>query len=659
MNKDPIKLTIGLGFAGVLTLMGLISFISLSQMNAITDEMTALLTETNAKISAANAMRDSIRQRGDTLYQMYLTDDFIERDELHLKMAEYALDYRLARDQLYSYPLSSREAKLLNQLIRQTRMAKQANDAAADDLLSDLPEDVVRQSMSRANMERQKMLKRLTELVALQEHSAGDTIDEARKYQETISNIVLFLCLAAFFIALYIAQLVIRETGRKNSEIHFQATHDELTKLVNRKEFNHRLQEAYNTARDNHEVHALCFLDLDNFKAVNDHCGHNAGDELLVDLTRLIKNNIRSNDTLARIGGDEFGLLLQGCSLEKAIEIAEGLVSIIKNYEFKWQGKIFHVGVSIGLVIIDRSTDSVEKALQEADVACYAAKDMGRNQVQIHELHDERVKKMQKELSWVADINNRESTERFSLFLQAIKNLQNEDAPMYEVLLRLNDDDGSLVSPGNYIPAAERFRLMKDVDRFVIEQSFEHLSELYQEVENCKVRLFINISSNSLNDPEFADYIIEQYKNYNILNNAICLEISENKAVKNLSQTIALTNTLHRHKISFALDDFGTGVPSFSYLKDLHVDYLKIHGDIISSISNNTADRAMVAAIQKIGEVMNIKTIAKHVEDIFTLNQLRENGINYAQGFYLDRPKAMEKRIEKIQQEAKQTAAKR
>jgi len=659
MNKDPIKLTIGLGFAGVLTLMGLISFISLSQMNAITDEMTALLTETNAKISAANAMRDSIRQRGDTLYQMYLTDDFIERDELHLKMAEYALDYRLARDQLYSYPLSSREAKLLNQLIRQTRMAKQANDAAADDLLSDLPEDVVRQSMSRANLERQKMLKRLTELVALQEHSAGDTIDEARKYQETISNIVLFLCLAAFFIALYIAQLVIRETGRKNSEIHFQATHDELTKLVNRKEFNHRLQEAYNTARDNHEVHALCFLDLDNFKAVNDHCGHNAGDELLVDLTRLIKNNIRSNDTLARIGGDEFGLLLQGCSLEKAIEIAEGLVSIIKNYEFKWQGKIFHVGVSIGLVIIDRSTDSVEKALQEADVACYAAKDMGRNQVQIHELHDERVKKMQKELSWVADINNRESTERFSLFLQAIKNLQNEDAPMYEVLLRLKDDDGSLVSPGNYIPAAERFRLMKDVDRFVIEQSFEHLSELYQEVENCKVRLFINISSNSLNDPEFADYIIEQYKNYNILNNAICLEISENKAVKNLSQSIALTNTLHRHKISFALDDFGTGVPSFSYLKDLHVDYLKIHGDIISSISNNTADRAMVAAIQKIGEVMNIKTIAKHVEDIFTLNQLRENGINYAQGFYLDRPKAMEKRIEKIQQEAKQTAAKR
>lgn len=659
MNKDPIKLTIGLGFAGVLTLMGLISFISLSQMNAITDEMTALLTETNAKISAANAMRDSIRQRGDTLYQMYLTDDFIERDELHLKMAEYALDYRLARDQLYSYPLSSREAKLLNQLIRQTRMAKQANDAAADDLLSDLPEDVVRQSMSRANLERQKMLKRLTELVALQEHSAGDTIDEARKYQETISNIVLFLCLAAFFIALYIAQLVIRETGRKNSEIHFQATHDELTKLVNRKEFNHRLQEAYNTARDNHEVHALCFLDLDNFKAVNDHCGHNAGDELLVDLTRLIKNNIRSNDTLARIGGDEFGLLLQGCSLEKAIEIAEGLVSIIKNYEFKWQGKIFHVGVSIGLVIIDRSTDSVEKALQEADVACYAAKDMGRNQVQIHELHDERVKKMQKELSWVADINNRESTERFSLFLQAIKNLQNEDAPMYEVLLRLKDDDGSLVSPGNYIPAAERFRLMKDVDRFVIEQSFEHLSELYQEVENCKVRLFINISSNSLNDPEFADYIIEQYKNYNILNNAICLEISENKAVKNLSQSIALTNTLHRHKISFALDDFGTGVPSFSYLKDLHVDYLKIHGDIISSISNNTADRAMVAAIQKIGEVMNIKTIAKHVEDIFTLNQLKENGINYAQGFYLDRPKAMEKRIEKIQQEAKQTAAKR
>ena len=283
---------------------------------------------------------------------------------------------------------------------------------------------------------------------------------------------------------------------------------------------------------------------------------------------------------------------------------------------------------------------------------------MGRNQVQIHELNDERVRKMQKELSWVADINNRNNAERFSLFLQAIKNLQTDEAPMYEVLLRLNDDEGKLVSPGNYIPAAERFSLMKDVDRFVIEQSFEHLSELYQDIEDCNVRLFINISSNSLNDPEFADYIIEQYKKYNIYNNAICLEISEAKAVKNMSQAIALVNRLHRHRISFALDDFGSGIPSFSYLKDLPVDYLKIHGDIITSISNNSADRAMVAAIQKVGAVMNIKTVAKHVEDVFTLNQLRETGIDYAQGFYLDRPRAMEKRIEKIQQEARRAAGK-
>ena len=658
MNKDPIKLTIGLGFAGVLALMGLISFISLSQMNAITNEMTALLTETNAKISAANTMRDSIRQRGDTLYQMYLTDDFIKRDELHLQMAEYALEYKLARDELYSYPLSSREARLLNDIIKQTRMAKAANDQAADDLLSDLPDETVRQSLYRANLERQKMLAGLTELVSLQETSTRAAIEEARKYQETISNIVLLLSLAAFFIALYIAQLVIRETGRKNSEIHFQATHDELTRLVNRKEFNQRLQEAHKTARDNNEAHALCFLDLDNFKTVNDNCGHKAGDELLVELTHLIKRNIRSNDTLARIGGDEFGLLLEGCSLEKAIEISEGLVSLIKNYEFNWHGKIFHVGVSIGLVVIDRNTASVEKALQEADIACYAAKDMGRNQVQIHELNDERVRKMQKELSWVADINNRKNAERFSLFLQAIKNLQTDEASMYEVLLRLNDDEGNLVSPGNYIPAAERFSLMKDVDRFVIEQSFEHLSELYQDIEDCNVRLFINISSNSLNDPEFADYIIKQYKKYNIHNNAICLEISETKAVKNMSQTTALINKLHRHRISFALDDFGSGIPSFSYLRDLPIDYLKIHGDIITSISNNSADRAMVAAIQKVGAVMNIKTVAKHVEDVFTLNQLRETGIDYAQGFYLDRPRAMEKRIEKIQQEARQAARK-
>ncbi|MBE9567643.1 MAG: diguanylate cyclase, partial [Proteobacteria bacterium] len=586
MSKDPIKLTVGLGFAGVLALMGLVSFISLSQMNTITREMSELLNVTNTKISAANTMRDSIRLRGDTLHNMHLTDDYIERDEYRLELAEHGLQYKAARDLLYSFPMSAREAKLLDRLMTQTRTAKALNDTAADNLLSDLPVETIRNDLRLANKARLDMIAGLNELVSLQDKISRSTIRESKAYQKIISDIILFLSLAAFFIAIYIAQLVIRETSKKNSEIHFQATHDELTKLVNRKEFNHRLTEAFKTATDNNENHALCFLDLDKFKSINDNCGHKAGDELLIQLTRVIKNHIRSHDTLARIGGDEFGLLLEGCSLEKAVEISEGIISLVKNYEFNWQHKKFHVGVSIGLVMIDHETQDVETALSQADIACYAAKDMGRNQVHVHGLDDERVRKIHKELSWVADINKTSCENRFSLYLQSIENLQNEqNATMYEVLLRLNDDEGTLISPGNYIPAAERFSLMKDVDYWVIKQTFKQLSRLYKNHTNCDICLFINISANSLTNNQFADFVIEQYKKYNISPNAVCLEIAENKAMKNINQTADIISALRKYDIKFALDDFGAGISSFSSLKNLPVDYLKIDGDIIKNIS--------------------------------------------------------------------------
>lgn len=658
MSKDPIKLTVGLGFAGVLTLMGLISFISLSQMNKITEQMSSLLDETNAKITAANTMRDSIRLRGDTIYKMYLTDDFIERDEYRIELSRHGLNYRNAVSELSSFQMSAREAKLLSLLAKQSRVARALNAIASENLLSDLKKEEVQDSLHLANEARHDMLVSLDKLVILQEKVTHSTINDTEKYQESISSIILFLSLAAFFIAIYIAQLVIRETSKKNSEIRFQATHDDLTKLANRKEFNHRLKEAHITAIDNHENHALCFLDLDKFKTVNDSCGHKAGDELLIQLTRIIKDHIRSHDILARIGGDEFGLLLEGCSLDNAIEIAEGIVSLIKNYEFNWLDKKFHVGVSIGLVMVTHETRNIEKALSYADMACYAAKDMGRNQVHIHGLDDDGIKKMHKELSWVADINNASSNDRFSLYLQSIENLQNKEASsMYEVLLRLNDDEGALVSPGSYIPAAERFSLMKDVDYWVIEKTFKQLAELYKNIPNCNLCLFINISANSLTNSQFTDFVIQQYKKYNIAHDSVCLEISEIKATKNINQTADVISALRKYNIKFALDDFGTGISSFSYLKNLPVDYLKIDGNIIKNISKNTADKAMVAAINQIGKVMNIEIIAKHVENVFTLNQLKEIGIDYAQGFYIDEPKLINEQIEEIEISLQQHSA--
>ena len=660
MRKDPIKLTVSLGFAGVLALMGLISFISLSQMSTITEQMSALLNETNAKISAANTMRDSIRLRGDTLNKMYLTDDYFERDEYRLEMAEHALRYKVARDVLFTFGMGAREAKLLDQLMQQTRLAKAFNDNAADNLLSNQPLDEIRNDLRLANTARHEMLAGLDKLVVLQEEISHTVIKESEQYQQTVSEIIFLLSLAVFFIALYIAQLVIREASRKNSEMHFQATHDELTQLVNRKEFNQRLKEAFNTAKNEHENHALCFLDLDKFKIVNDTCGHKAGDELLIQLTRIIRNHIRSHDTLARIGGDEFGLLLEGCSLDKAIEIAEGIVSLIRNYEFSWQTHKFHVGVSIGLVMIDCETNNIEKALIQADTACYAAKDMGRNRVQVHGLDREIAKNTHKELSWLADINNTKVKSHFSLYIQKIESTGiKPDRSMYEVLLRLHDDDGALIAPENYIPAAERFDLMKGADLWVIENSLKKLAELYKTDPQSDIQLFINISENSLNNHEFTGFVIDQSRKYNILANSICLEISEKNAVKNISQTANVISALHKHDIKFALDDFGNSMASFAYLKDLAVDYLRIDGNIVKSMSHSTTDKAMIAAINQIGKVMNIETVAKHVEDAFTLKQLKEMGIDYAQGFYLDKPKPVEEQLEVLRNSVQHGARER
>ena len=649
MSRDPIKLTIGLGFTGVLALMGLIGFISLSQMNTITEKMSALLEETNAKTSAVNNMRDNIRLRGNVLYKMYLTDDFIARDEYRLQLAATGLQFKNAKDRLATFHMTAREAKLFNQITKQTRIAKEYNDIAADNLLSDIPKEEIQNYSLIANEARQNLLDSLDELVALQETITDSIISDTREYQETTSSIILLLSLAAFFIALYIAQLVIRETSKKNIEIHFQATHDDLTKLVNRKEFNHRLKEAFNTARDEHETHALCFLDLDKFKIINDSCGHKAGDELLIQLTQTIKKNIRSHDTLARIGGDEFGLLLEGCSLDKAIQITEGIVNLIKNYPFIWQDKKFFVGVSIGLVMITRESLNVEQALSQADTACYAAKDRGRNRVHIHGLDDTHNREH------IADI---EDTKRLSLYLQAINNLQGDQTiPMYEVLLRCIDEKGALISADSSVPGDERFSLMRNTDHWVIKKSFKKLSKLYKNIPNCKIRLFIKISADSLTDPEFSEFVIKQYKKYNIAHDAVCLQISELKALNNISQTADIISALRKYNIKFALDNFGSNISSFSYLKSLPVDYLKIDGNIIKNISRNTTDRSMVAAINQIGSVMNIETIAKNVEDVFTLNQLKDIGIDYAQGFYLSEAKKIDEYAEEItQSKAKHSA---
>ncbi len=645
MNKDPVKIIIALGFTSVLTLMILIAFLSISRMNTSIDELSALLEQTNAKITAANAMRDSIRLRGDTLYKIYLTDDFIEKDELRIQLGQHGLEYKSARDKLTSYPMSSRERQLINSLVAKTREAKQLNDRAAEAMLSDESSEIIKQSLLSANNARSAMLAGLNTLVSVQDRNAKVILQDDQHYQDTIIKIIILLSAAAFFIAVLISLIVIRETSRKNTEIRYRASHDELTKLVNRKEFEQQLMDALAHLRHHHTTHALCLLDLDEFKNINDTCGHSAGDELLKQITASIQDAIRKHDTLARLGGDEFGLLLQDCSLEKAIEITEGIVSLVKNHRFIWQGKTYHIGVSIGVAMLDEKTTSIKNIMQDADMACYAAKDMGKNQVQIHQLNDARMKKLQKELSWVADVNRSVENDRFKLFIQPIRaiNSDNQQAK-YEIFLRLNDDEGTLVSPGSYIPAAERFNLMGMVDHWVIEETFRTMSRLSQSRSSTFTSpcIFINISENALTDPEFTNFVIKQYQKYGIEQYSICFEINESAAIKHIKQTADFINALKKYHILFALDNFGNALSSIHYLKNMRIDYLIIDGTIVKNISKSSAEKALVAAIHEVGKILNIQTIAEHVEDRFTLNLLNDIGIHYAQGFFFSRPESIE-----------------
>ena len=366
----------------------------------------------------------------------------------------------------------------------------------------------------------------------------------------------------------------------------------------------------------------------------------NIGDQLLIEVTQLLTKNIRNNDTLGRLGGDEFGLLLENCTLNKAVEIAEGMVSVVRNYDFEWNNRIFHIGVSIGLVDITNKSENVTSTMSEADMACYIAKDMGRNRIYIHELHDEHIKKVHKELSWVANIEESLKNNRFLLYTQPIVPIDNkaDSRQLYEILLRLKDDDGQVISPGEYIPAAERFGMMRAVDIWVVTESIKTIETMNKSALTETPLIFINLSANSIIDKTFCDEVLQLLKDHNIPDESICFEITETAAIKNIHQAIEFMDKLRKAHCLFALDDFGAGMSSFTYLKNMPVDYLKIDGSFVNKMDVNTIDQAMVASINQIGQVMGMQTIAEHVENEVILESLREIGVTYGQGFHLSKP---------------------
>lgn len=426
-------------------------------------------------------------------------------------------------------------------------------------------------------------------------------------------------------------------------QLSYQATHDALTGLINRYEFEKRLDKLINSAIDDDAVHALLYMDLDEFKIVNDTCGHTSGDELLRQLSTLLKNRIRGGDIIARLGGDEFGILLKDCNPDSAVKIATEILHSIQDYRFIWDDESFTIGASIGVVKIDCHIRNMANAMGIADAACYSAKDEGRNRIHVVEEDDTVIASMQSEMLWVSRITHALENDSFELHYQPIipikKENQNEFA--IELLVRMRSEDGELIPPGEFIPAAERYNLMVQLDQWVVAHAFEWLSshpEITSDLHQCA----INLSGQSIGDDKFLFFIKSQFSNYEIDPAKICFEITETAAISNLSDAIRFITELKTLGCFFALDDFGSGLSSFAYLKNLPVDYIKIDGMFVRDIDNNLIDREMVKSIAGIGRVMGKQTIAEFVENDEILEILKEIDVDYAQGYAIAKPKSLE-----------------
>lgn len=442
------------------------------------------------------------------------------------------------------------------------------------------------------------------------------------------------------------AVIVIQDVSynrRLTKQLSYQASHDLLTGLYNRRKFEEYLEEILINVREEDRHHSLFYLDLDNFKIVNDTCGHVAGDELLKQLPSLFHDILRTGDVVARLGGDEFGVILENCGLKQAVSIADKIRQKIKAYRFVWDDRTFEIGVSIGVIAINSDNAEMSQVLSSADVACYAAKDSGRNRVHVYEPSDEAVKEQYGQMLWTARISKALEEERFKLYHQPIVGVTDNSMNHLEILLRMIDEEGNIIPPGAFIPAAERYGLMPKIDRWVIHEVFSFIArnDPSDPIMGTDRVIAINLSGDSINDDKLLDYILQQKTKFDISLSNICFEVTETFAIRYLSKATLFINSLKKHGCQFALDDFGSGLSSFAYLKNLPVDYLKIDGSMVKGISEDEVDKTMVMSIQNIGNVMNLLTIAEHVENEATMEVLKEIGVNYVQGYYLGRPEAL------------------
>jgi len=473
--------------------------------------------------------------------------------------------------------------------------------------------------------------------------------DATRWIRSTLLVVILTVAGILIPIGIFLTQRVVNRVDRAERELKelklgqeyaaklaYHASHDALTSLVNRLEFENRLRHALHTAASQGRQHVVMYLDLDQFKIVNDTCGHAAGDQLLRQVSSLLKQLVREGDSLARLGGDEFGVLLESCPMQEAIRIADELRQCVGDFRFVSEGRSFSIGASIGVVHIADASLSLTDVLSAADAACYMAKEKGRNRVQVYRPHDSEVSMRRGEMEWVSRLQRALQDGRFVLYAQEIMSIadQARRGTHHELLVRMLDEHGMVVPPMAFIPAAERYSMMPMVDQWVIQNAFTLISSLGPDCGTYA----INVSGTSIGDERFLEFVREQFRRYKMPSRSICFEITETAAIANFDKAARFFGEMKSLGCLFSLDDFGAGMSSFGYLKHFPVDFIKIDGSFVKDVANDPVDFATVRAINDVGHAMGKKTIGEFVESDTGLAALREIGVDFAQGNWISPP---------------------
>ena len=470
----------------------------------------------------------------------------------------------------------------------------------------------------------------------------GDKVATQEDTRQTPLLLITLICIAILFCMLLV-ETTLQHLSATNRQSVYRSAHDKLTGLINRCEFQTRVERAIRHAQTQSVTHALLHIDIDRFKSVNDTCGQNVGDELLQELAQLLLSSVRKRDTLSRLGGDEFGMLLENCPLDKAVQIAGNLVESIGSFHFTRFNNTFRQGISIGVVPIDRDSADSAAAMSAADSACYLAKESGRNQVQIAHLGNRRLQERHGQMQWLSRLNTALADDRFRLYFQPIvpcASTTRHDKHI-EILLRMIDDDGSIIAPGVFFPTAEKYDLAKDLDRWVIKHTMSWLAGVSAR-SYWPIRVAINLSAQSVGNQSMVNYIIEQAGNNGVDPARVCFEIPETAVTANLTAATSFMLNLRACGFRFSLDDFGNGLSSFTCLKKMPVDYLKIDGAFVRDFMFDPVDRTMVGAINELAHLLGRQTIAKYVESLEVVDELKKIGVDHIQGYFYSQPQSLD-----------------